>query len=173
MWPLNEYLFYVQIQAAKPVYSDSSLDKLWWSCSAWPIESLETSYGSLDLYIKYTFSWEATSTSPFDLENSELCKMFTVQMYSKIMCTYIVRTYYLYYISLSPFYFSVISQCNTSIEKSFTWTLLVTYNKEIPLTFSTLCLKWIGAKCMVGIIITIHFTRQIFLRCCSMLLVCK
>ena len=28
-WPLNERVFYVQIQAAKPVYSDSSLDKLW------------------------------------------------------------------------------------------------------------------------------------------------
>ena len=51
-----------QIQAAKQVYSYSSLDKLWWSCSAWQIESLETSYGSLDLYMKYyTFSWEATS----------------------------------------------------------------------------------------------------------------
>ena len=45
----------------KPVYSDSSLDKLWWSCSAWPIKSQETSNGSLDLYKKYTFSWEATS----------------------------------------------------------------------------------------------------------------
>ena len=61
MWPLNECVFYVQIQAAKPVYSDSSLDKLWWSCSARPIECLETSYGNLDLYMKYTFSWEATS----------------------------------------------------------------------------------------------------------------
>ena len=61
MWPLNECVFYVQIQADKPVYSDSSLDKLRWSCSAWPIESLETSYGSLDLYMKYTFSCEATS----------------------------------------------------------------------------------------------------------------
>ena len=61
MWPLNEGLFYVQIQAAKPVHSDSSLDELWWSCYAWLIESLETSYGSLDLYMKYTFSWEATS----------------------------------------------------------------------------------------------------------------
>ena len=29
MWPLNECVFYVQIQAAKPVYSDCSLDKLW------------------------------------------------------------------------------------------------------------------------------------------------
>ena len=28
MWPLNKCVFYVQIQAAKPVYSDSSLDKL-------------------------------------------------------------------------------------------------------------------------------------------------
>ena len=28
MWPLNKWVFYVQIQAAKPVYSDSSLDKL-------------------------------------------------------------------------------------------------------------------------------------------------
>ena len=27
--PLNECVFYVQIQAAKQVYSDSSLDKLW------------------------------------------------------------------------------------------------------------------------------------------------
>ena len=27
MWPLNEYVFYVKL--AKPVYSDSSLDKLW------------------------------------------------------------------------------------------------------------------------------------------------
>ena len=61
MWPLNERVFHVQIQAAKPVYSDSSLDKLWWSYSAWPIESLETRYGSLGLYMKYTFSWEATS----------------------------------------------------------------------------------------------------------------
>ena len=59
MWPLNECVFYVQIQAAKPVYSDSSLDKA--SCAAWPIESLETTYGSLDLYMKYAFSWEATS----------------------------------------------------------------------------------------------------------------
>ena len=66
MWPLNEYVFYVQIQAAKPVNSDSSLDKLWWSCSAWPIESLETSYGSLDLYKKH-ISWEATS--PLEMES--------------------------------------------------------------------------------------------------------
>ena len=29
MWPLNECVFYVQIQAARPVYSDSSLDRLW------------------------------------------------------------------------------------------------------------------------------------------------
>ena len=28
MWLLNECVVYVQIQAAKPVYSDSSLDKL-------------------------------------------------------------------------------------------------------------------------------------------------
>ena len=28
MWTLNKCIFYVQIQAAKPVYSDSSLDKL-------------------------------------------------------------------------------------------------------------------------------------------------
>ena len=55
MCPLNECVFNVQIQAAKPVYSDRSLDKLWCSCSVWPIESLETSYGSLDLYMKYTF----------------------------------------------------------------------------------------------------------------------
>ena len=31
------------------------------SCSARPIESLETSYDSFDLYMKYKFSWEATS----------------------------------------------------------------------------------------------------------------
>ena len=29
MWPLNECVFYVQIQTTKPVYSVSSLDKLW------------------------------------------------------------------------------------------------------------------------------------------------
>ena len=40
----------------KPIYSDRSLDKLCWSCSAWPIKSLETIYGSLYPYKKYTFS---------------------------------------------------------------------------------------------------------------------
>ena len=55
MWPLDKCVFHVQIQAAKPVYSDSSLDKLWWSSSAWPIECLETNNGSLDLYMKYNF----------------------------------------------------------------------------------------------------------------------
>ena len=28
-WSLNEYVFHVQIQAVKSIYSDSSLDTLW------------------------------------------------------------------------------------------------------------------------------------------------
>ena len=52
MWPLNECVFYIQIQAAKPVYSDSALDKLFCLTN----RKNETSYGSLDLYMKYTFS---------------------------------------------------------------------------------------------------------------------
>ena len=71
MWPLDKCVFYVQIQAAKPVDSDSSLYKLWWSCSVRPMECLETSNVSLDLYMKYTFSWEATSPL-----NYELCNVF-------------------------------------------------------------------------------------------------
>ena len=57
---MNVYFMY-RSKLPKPVYTDSSLDKLLWKCSAWPIESLETSYDSLDLYKKYAFSQEATS----------------------------------------------------------------------------------------------------------------
>jgi len=63
---MNVYIMY-RSKLPKPVYSDSSLDKLWWSCSSWPIESLETIYDSLDLYKKYAFSQEATS--PFSVIN--------------------------------------------------------------------------------------------------------
>ena len=87
MLPLNECLFYVQIQAAKPVCSDSSLDKLWWSCYAWPIESLETSYGSLDLYMKYTFSWEATSPLYYYISSSK--RMFLWE--DKCMDIYLIK----------------------------------------------------------------------------------
>ena len=51
---MNMY-FMNRSKLPKPVYSDSPLNKLWWSCPAWPIKRLETIYGSLDPYKKYTF----------------------------------------------------------------------------------------------------------------------
>ena len=49
---MNVYFMYGS-KLPKPIYSDSLLDKQWWSCSAWPIESQETSYGCLDLNKKH------------------------------------------------------------------------------------------------------------------------
>ena len=59
---MNVYFMYRSKLSNQFMLTVHWIIKLWWSCSAWPIESLETSYGSLDLYMKYTFSWEAMFT---------------------------------------------------------------------------------------------------------------
>ena len=59
MWPLNERVIYVQIQADKPVYSDSSLDKLFCLTNRksgnqlWQLESVHEIYIFLRGYVSF------------------------------------------------------------------------------------------------------------------------
>ena len=60
MWPFNKCVFYVQIQAAKPVYSDSSLDKLFCLTNRksgnqlWQFGSVHEIYIFILLFIYYS-----------------------------------------------------------------------------------------------------------------------